>query len=209
MIIFSSILFLIIAGMMLKNAGSLLIKEDRLAHADAIVVLMGSVEDRVNQAIDLYKDSLASQIIMVETISPEIIKDSLKLGSQQSNAMLCRELFLSKGIPASDIQVLQGGARSTMDEAMIVRSLLEKNPDTDTLLLVSSAEHTFRAFLTFKAAMEPLQWNVLIISSPSIYTDFKDETWWRRKGDIREVFQEYLKMINFFLFQKRKLKTYS
>lgn len=206
-IYFSVLSFLLAGGFILINAGRFLIKEDEITEADAIVVLMGSVMDRVLQATDLYEDSLAHQIIMVETISPEIITDSLKLGNQQSNAMLSRELFISNGIPDSDIMVLQGGAKSTMDEAIIIRAFLQKRPDIDTIFMVSSAEHTYRAHKTFEAAIQSLGWKVHIISSPSIYTDFRAEKWWKRKGDIREVFQEYLKLLNFFLFQQWKLKT--
>ena len=56
----------------LLNAGTWLVKTDTLVKGDAIVMLMGSMNDRVAQAADVYKNNLAKYLLIVE---PEIRPD--------------------------------------------------------------------------------------------------------------------------------------
>jgi uncharacterized SAM-binding protein YcdF (DUF218 family) len=91
-------------------------------------------------------------------------------------------------------------------EAEVVRDYLRTQTGIDTLVLVSSAEHTRRAFKIFKAAFTPLEEPPALYSSPSSYTKFYAEKWWRSKDDIEEVVDEYLKLLNFVLFERRELR---
>jgi len=75
-----------------------------------------------------------------------------------------------------------------------------------SLILVSSAPHTRRASMIFKAAFKNSEKPVCIFCSPSPYTVFNAEKWWKRKDDIETVLLEYLKLMNFVLFDRHKLK---
>jgi len=110
------------------------------------------------------------------------------------------------GIPADSIQILPGNASSTQMEAESVRNNLQSTTGVDTLVLVSSSTHTRRAFNIFKAAFKGMEEPPVLLSSPSAYTEFHAEKWWKDREDIQEVVLEYLKMVNFFLFEKRKLR---
>ena len=64
----SAILIVAISGMVyILSMGHILTREDELKKADVIVVLLGSIPDRILQAVDLYKDGYGDKIIMVET----------------------------------------------------------------------------------------------------------------------------------------------
>jgi uncharacterized SAM-binding protein YcdF (DUF218 family) len=76
----------------------------------------------------------------------------------------------------------------------------------DTLLLVSSAWHTRRAFKIFRAALHPLEESPVVRCSPNPYTKFDPEKWWKSKNDIQIVVTEYLKLAYFVLFERRELR---
>jgi len=63
-----------------------------------------------------------------------------------------------------------------------------------------------RAELIFKYSLGDLPVPVTVGCSPSSYSGFNPDKWWRRKEDIQFVMSEYLKIYSFRLFEKRELK---
>ena len=189
-----------------RKAGHWLMKEDEPVPADAIVILMGSVYDRVLQASDLYQQGLSRKMLMVETIKTD--DDKVLQGEavyNRSNTGQTRNLAISLGVPPDSIKILPGGATSTQMEAIIIRSYLANHPGIDTILLVSSAEHTLRASIIFKSAFRKADMKVHVVSSPSIYSHFHAEKWWKSREGIKDVLMEYLKIGYFFFFDRFKL----
>jgi uncharacterized SAM-binding protein YcdF (DUF218 family) len=201
-----SILLLIVCLGIFRKAGSWLVKEDQPVHADAIVILMGSISDRVLWAVDIHHAGLASKVIMVETNPPnsdKVVYEEETLGI--SNTMESRNELVSMGVPADSISIIPGGATSTQMEATLIRAYLKSNTDIDTFLLVSSAEHLRRASMIFNSAFRADGMPVRVICSPSKYTNFNAAKWWSSKQGIQTVVLEYLKMVNFLLFEQKKL----
>ncbi len=191
-----------------RKAGIWLVKEDEQTHADAIVILMGSISDRVMWAADLYHKDLARQIIMVNTGLFDVDESMhLPRGFEPSNTILSREELIALGVPADSIVIIPGGALSTQMEATLVRDYITKNNKFDTLIIVSSAEHLRRATMIFRTAFRYAGLKIHIISSPSKYTNFVAENWWRNREGTQKVLLEYMKISNFILFQKKKLKS--
>ena len=60
--------------------------------------------------------------------------------------------------------------------------------------------------MIFSAAFKSLEDPVSVYSTPSSYTDFNAEKWWRNKEDIQQVVLEYLKIGNFLLSEKKALR---
>jgi len=181
-------------------------KEDEPVQADAIVILMGSVYDRVLQASDLYLQGLSRQMIMVET--RQLDDDKVLKGEEVyniSNTGQTRNVAVSLGVPLDSIIILPGGAASTRMEAIIFRDYFVNKPDIDTILLVSSAEHTRRASIIFKTVFRKAGLPVHVVSSPSTYSGFNAEKWWKSRNEIKDVVMEYLKIGYFFLFDRWKL----
>jgi uncharacterized SAM-binding protein YcdF (DUF218 family) len=103
------------------------------------------------------------------------------------------------GIPDSCITMLPGDARSTLDEALVVRDYLAGRDAMDTLILVSSPAHMRRAYMIFRAVLHESENDVYIGCSPSKYSSFKADKWWRRKEDIQSVLSEWVKILSFIL----------
>jgi len=108
------------------------------------------------------------------------------------------------GIPDSCITILQGDARSTLDEALAVRDYIVNRPGLDTVILVSSPAHMRRAYIIFKKVLQNQEKQVYIGCSPSAYSSFKPEKWWGRKEDIQSVISEYIKILSFIFIEKGK-----
>jgi uncharacterized SAM-binding protein YcdF (DUF218 family) len=200
------LLILLLAVGSCRKAGSWLVKEDHPGHADVMVMLMGTIADRVLQTADLYTAGVAGKVWVVES-EMGAYKALEERGVQIiSNSTQARNALITLGIPADSILILPGDAASTRMEAEILRDYLYTQPGIDTLLLVTSTEHTRRAFKIFKAAFHPLEEPPGIYCSPNSYTNFHAEKWWRSKDDIEEVADEYMKLVNFVLFERGELR---
>ncbi|RLD91702.1 MAG: hypothetical protein DRJ29_13765 [Bacteroidetes bacterium] len=198
---------LILAVGSCRKAGTWLVKADNPPHADVMVMLTGSISDRVLQTADLYNEGVATRLWIVEEgmgASRALEARGVKL---ISNTTQVKSAMITLGIPADSIRIVPGDAASTRMEAEIVRSYLHSQTGIDTLLLVTSAAHTRRAFKIFKAAFSPLDEPPVVCCSPSTYTDFHPEKWWRSKEDIQEVVNEYMKLTNFVFFERRELRN--
>lgn len=189
-----------------RKLGSWLVKSDDPVHADAMILLMGSFSERVLQTADLYTEQVAGKVLIVEEGMGA--KGILEERGFQiiSNSTQARNALITLGIPADSISILPGDATSTRMEALSCKDYLRKQAGIDTLLLVTSTDHSRRAYKVFKAALSPLDPSVVLLCSPSAYSDFDAEKWWRSRDDIQEVIMEYLKLVNFTLFERRELK---
>jgi len=189
-----------------RKMGTWLVKSDAPDHADAMVLLMGSFSEKVLQTADLYQAGVSPKIWIVEEGmgAYRILEEKGVLVI--TNTTQARNALVTLGIPADSIVILPGDATSTRIEAESCRDYLRTRTSVDTLLLVTSTEHSRRAVNIFKAAFKGLDRSVEVRCSPSSYSNFNAEHWWKSRDDIQEVIMEYLKLLNFFFFEKRDLK---
>jgi uncharacterized SAM-binding protein YcdF (DUF218 family) len=188
-----------------RRAGRWLVREDVPEHADAIVLLMGSFPDRVLQAVDLYKDGKSDRLLIVEESMGPFSTLESRGAEIISNTEQARNSVIALGIPAESITILPGEARDTKTEAIVVRNYLAGNVALDTLLLVSSPSHMRRASMIFEAAFRDSETPMYIGCSPSAYSSFNADRWWRDKEGVQAVLSEFVKIGSFMLFERRKM----
>jgi uncharacterized SAM-binding protein YcdF (DUF218 family) len=184
---------------LLTAAGAYLLARDTPHPADAIVVLSGSVPDRMLAAVDLYDRHLAPRIILTrEAPLPGIealrARGGRLLEHYEQNLSVARQL----GVPESALTVLPPPVTSTWQEACVVVAYLRRQ-GIHSILLVTSKTHSRRARLTFRAvaggALE-------IAVYPSPYDPFEADDWWRQRGLVRRVLTEYAKLAYFLLVDR-------
>ena len=198
------IAFLFIGGC--RRAGAWLVKNDAPEQADVMVLLMGSFPDRVMQAVDLYQEDRARRMIIVqESMGPYKLLES-RGADILTTTEQARNSAVALGIPAVSIAILPGDARSTLNEAVIIRNYLAGKPDLDSIILVSSPAHMRRASMIFKTALKDSPKPVFIGCSPSAYSGFNPEGWWRRKEDAQAVLSEFIKIGSFVMFERRGMR---
>ena len=188
-----------------RRSGKWLIKEDNYMPADGIVILMGSIADRILQAADLYTQDLAHRLIIVEENMDSYKTLEDRGVSIISNTEQVLSAAIALGIPADSITILPGDATSTQMEAMIIKKYIINKPGMDTILLVSSAPHTRRASMIFTSAFRDYEIPICFLCSPSTYTHFDAEKWWKSKEGIQTVLMEYVKIANFLIVERKKL----
>jgi len=200
------VVILILAVGSCRKAGTWLVKSDNPEQADVMVVLMGSISDRVLQTADLYNENIAGKVWMVEPESgaADILEErGVKLISQSTQ--VCNAL-ISLGIPTDSIVLLPGNASSTRMEVEIISNHLMSQPGIESILVVSSAGHTRRAFKLFRASFHSLNEAPVIYCSTNPYTDFNAEKWWKDKDHIEKVVGEYVRLVNYVFFERPQLR---
>ncbi len=206
--IFYSVIFLILILVSVttcRNAGTWLVKKDPPAHADALVLLMGSIPDRVLEASDLYKAGLTDRVVIVEESMGAYRELEARGAHIISNTQQCRNAAIALGIPSESIVVLPGDACSTQQEAIIIRDYIKNRNGIDTILLVTSSDHTRRASMIFEKAFEKSGMQVVVYSCPSKYSKYNGKGWWKQKEGIQVVLFESVKIANFLFIEKYRL----
>lgn len=196
---------LIFAYAFFINAGKWLVAEDEPEDADVVVVLMGSGPDRVLQAVDLYREGYADTLLAVHNgvNGYQLVRE--KGIDYPTDADLAKMVAGVLGVSEADFIILDGPADSTRDEAVYVREFLKKREDINSILLVTSKYHSFRSSLVFNKAVGSLDRDIKIISSPSKYDSFNEQEWWQEREDMKRVFLEYCKLVNYYCWEQFRM----
>ena len=200
------LLLMILYGGACTRAGTWLVRDDKPVHADAMVLLMGGIADRVLAVADLYNEGVAPRVILV-TESMGAFRALEEKGVRLiSTTVQVRDALTRLGVPSDSIIIIPGDARSTMEEALAIRKYLEPGQRIDTLVLVSSSFHMRRAGMIFETAFRESGREVTVLCSPSAYTNFRARGWWKHKEDIQALLAEYIKMGSLWIFERGKLR---
>lgn len=184
---------------LLSAIGGFLIVQDEAHPAEAIVVLSGSLPDRILEAVDLYQAHLAPRIILTRE---EPLPGSAALRARgatlpehhEQNISIAEQL----GVPADAIAVMPTATTSTLAETRALVAYL-KEQGIHSILLVTSKAHARRARLTLQAFAGS---DLRVAICPSRYDPFSAQQWWHERGFIRRVVIEYGKLLNFVLIDR-------
>ena len=198
--------FIFLSIFIVPNLGQWLVVMDELQESDMIVVLMGSVYDRILEAADLYDDGYSDRIVLINSYIAAkdiIINRGIKV---YGNTLLSKMAAIDLGIPEEDVLILEGNSRSTQDEALTIREYIRNNREIESIILVTSKYHSGRAKKIFKKALSVLDREIDIYSSPSKYDPSNVDQWWGNREDFQWVVLEYLKLANFYFWEQFLLK---
>ena len=157
-----------------------LIVAEQPRHADAVVVLEGG-RDRIPRALDLLEQGYAHTLIY-----------------PGAYASAERQLYVQTESRGLDYElIIDRNAASTHDEARRTASILSARPEITSILLVTSAYHSFRALWTFDRVLPD---GIEVISVPSL-----DGSWRAARAEFegtwhRTTFrEEQIKFLGYFL----------
>jgi len=173
-------------------AGRFLVREDPLAHVDAIFVLEGAHAERWMEAADLHKAGYAPVIVL----SPGWQEDAEAVLRARgvrypTNPMLARDALLQMGIPASAIVLPERTVDNTGEEAALLRELASAH-GWRRVLVITSKYHCRRAGLAFR---QGLRGSGIAFSVRATRYDTSDPAhWWRRRAEVRYVLSELQKL---------------
>ena len=188
----------------LYNAGSFLVysKSINKEQNQVIFIFVGTLSDRALAARDLYQSTTSSKIVYGKTVDTDFtFLDSLGI-EQCRNSDKIRLALSALKVPDSNIITLEAQNRSTIDEANLMLSYLEKYRDINKMAIVTSSYHSRRAYLILSDRLSKLNREVFIDVYPSTYSHVNLSKWWEKKEDAVHVFTEYDKLISFYTWEK-------
>jgi uncharacterized SAM-binding protein YcdF (DUF218 family) len=189
---------------LLRRLGAFLVVRDPEAPVDAIVVLSGSLPDRILHAVDLYHAGLAPRIVLTREIEMPGLADLRARGVQiPERHELNRSIATQLGVPDEALITIDPRAASTITEVGALLPELRRR-QIRTILLVTSKTHTRRAALIFRTlAGEDVEVRV----SPTPYDPFSPDDWWTKREMTRRVLTEYGKWFSFFVADRWRAAT--
>jgi len=170
-----------------------LVAEDAIDRADVILVLSGSSRWRVPAAARLYGAGQAPRVV-VSSGSGSNALISLALGQRLAETQLITAALERLGVPGEAIEVLDGDATSTYNEAVAFREYVRAH-SVKSAILVTSHLHSRRAGWIFRKVLNnPSHLGVKLSLVEAEQPAFTTQNWWRTEDGLVAVFNEYLKL---------------
>ncbi len=144
--------------------GKYLSPSDTLTKTNAIIVVSGDT-DRMKHAIDLYKQGYAPKLILSGAAREGDVSNALAMHIEASNS----------GIP-DDAVILEERATNTFENAIFTKDIVQSK-GFKNIILVSSPYHQRRVYETFRSVFRGT--DVTFQNSPSIYSSWKVDSWWK------------------------------
>lgn len=191
-ILVAAILAIILLGIFaFRNVGRWLVREDSLAHADAIVVLSGGMPFRAEGAADIFHEGYAPNVWLTrpESPSPALAAMGIHFVGEEEYS---REILIHEGVPSGAIHVLPGQIVDTEQEIDAVSREMRAD-HASRVIIVTSPEHTRRVhalWIRLAAA------NQSVIVRAAAEDPFDRNHWWRNTRDAYAVVRELLGLGN-------------
>ncbi len=177
-------LALLCRGLWLSAVGRFLVVSDPLQAADAVVVLGGGSPVRVAGGVELFRAGYA----------PWFVVTNMPLntpGIREDYAELMKREAVWQGVPEERILRAPGVVRTTYEEALAVRQLVQER-DLRSLIVVSDPFHTRRARMAFGDAFAGAGITITVRAVNGSW--WEPDSWWRTQDGLRETWTEYLKL---------------
>ncbi len=158
--------------------------------ADAIIVLMGDVNDRIPYAAELWKRGVAPKIVFVNDESTPLQERNLRLSDGETTY----RYLLQLDVPAEAlIYNRKTAVSSTFEEAAAAfQTVQEELPEAKHLIICTSWYHSSRAAWVYRH-LNPAHYQITSSSSPA------PEVWYAKEINFLAVFNEYLKWVLYLL----------
>ena len=186
-----------IAGMFLIFAGVLLVRKDPLKNSEALVILSGGGEERLEAGANLYHDGKVRRIILTET-------DELQTGSSTPITTINYDALASRyGIDKSKLYKTKKTSSSTYEEAQAVLILM-KQKEWKSLVIVTDNFHSRRTGMIFDKIFKGSGIKVSV-QPVNVQGYWYDPLKWWRDSESRDVtVLEYVKIFYFLSGQYEK-----
>lgn len=163
-----------------KSAGKYLVINEKPVKSDVIIFLSGGGIDRLEKAVELYKQGIAPIILISNGQEDHLYNEALEMG-----------------VPASSI-ILENKAESTTGSAIYSTELMVKHK-FQSAIVVSSNYHMRRVKSNFERAVKGTGLKLRYCSSSD--NRYEPDKWWETQENRVFTVSEYCKLIgNYFGF---------
>jgi uncharacterized SAM-binding protein YcdF (DUF218 family) len=191
------VILVVVAGIFFLTAGIFLVRKDRLKSSEALAILSGGGDERLEYGASLYGDDIARRIILTET-------DDLLTGSTEpmSNVNLDR-LASQFGIPKARILITRKTSTSTYEEAQAILELMHVK-EWKSLVVVTDSFHSRRTGMIFDKIFKGsgIRISVQPVDVPGYW--YNPMKWWWNSESRTATLMEYVKIFYFLSGQYEK-----
>lgn len=170
----------------LRGLGAFLITGDRLEPVDAVVVLGGGGEHRVEEAVGLVQQKYSVWLIITEP--GELVE------GEGNGSNVFRRVAIDYGMMPDNILITRNTASSTYEEAKAVRQLMEQRGMT-SIIIVTDPFHTRRTRLIFRDVFTGSGFSVRVHPVQGHW--YRSGTWFLSLEGWGHTLREYVKLVGF------------
>lgn len=166
----------------------IIVVDDVLKPADLIFVLNGRIDTRVEMAARVYRQNLASRVLLTHT------REMSQRPRMPLSALIASEI-VRRGVPERAVAIIPfpGGVVNTRDEARALREYVEDNP-VNRIIVVTTDHHTGRARRTLQLELRGLDVELLMAAAPD-GRGIRPDNWWQAEPGRRIYGTELIKQI--------------
>ncbi len=181
---------------LLKAAGSVLVADDPVEHADVIVIAIDSDGAGALEAADLVHSGIASRVAAVVDSSNAGLEDEfVRRGITDAGrtAQLIRQL---RAVGIDSVERVPGYVAGTEDEGPVLAAWCDQQKFR-SVVVVTTADHSRRLRRMLHRSMKGHSTSVAVRFAR--YSSFKADHWWETHGGRRTEIQELEKLLLDFL----------
>jgi uncharacterized SAM-binding protein YcdF (DUF218 family) len=178
---------------MMRGVGNWLVANDELVPTQACFILGGNSYERGLEGVKIYSKFNDQKFVCTGGNFPlqiRALQDSL-----MSEAELSRHLMQSRGVPLTQIAILEG-SRSTMDESEEILKYCKEN-NYNTITIVSSSFHLRRVRWVFEEKFE--QAGIKTRFHGANAEDYDSNNWWHNEEGLIMANNELVKLCYYFI----------
>ena len=172
----------IIGGALYAARGSRFLVVDAPQKSDAILVLAGETEKRVEHGVEMLRQGYAPRLLIDVEARGSIYGFSKVEVAKNYIATLPPADAARASVCATD-------ARSTKEEAHAAEPCL-RDAGAKKVLIVTSDFHTRRAITIFRHELPGLEFSAAAVRDPEVF----GSPWWRHREWSKQFFDETLKL---------------
>ncbi len=169
--------------------GAFLIAKDPLINADIIVLLSGGKEDRLLEAVRLFKEGYGQKIILTQTDQDRVDPET-NLASEKMYTVI------NQGISKEYVMVTQEIATSTYEEAKAVMAEMQYF-GVGSCTVVTDAFHSRRTKIIFTDAFRGSGLKIFI--HPVEGQWYRGIDWWTHAEGWQVMISEWVKLIGYWV----------
>ncbi len=166
-----------------------LIIDDQVVPVDLIVVSTGSLE-RMEYAIQLWEQGIAPKIFVSAS-------NWLVPGVRKGIGELVKDEIIARGVPQESF-FMDYRSQSTYEDAVYSREWALKL-DIRSMIVIEDPFGTRRLRWTFQKIFVDTGIRIYYVAVPPELSKLRVEKWWTREDELLYVFEEYVKLIMYWI----------
>lgn len=162
----------------LQSLGMLLVVDERVASADAVVVVSG--DRSIDEAARFVREQRAGEVLLIEPYPTRLVR----YGVLRPRAEQDRLQLIARGVPESAVVVLEGEANGNWESARRLGRWLNEHPDRRVLILRDRFHGRYQRHIVNTVLDESAAGRVSYCGLKD--RRFDESNWWRSRSGIKE-----------------------